>query len=265
MLRERRLNGIPAIDVPTVQRFMAEKRKLELPAQEGEAEYRLRRKEIDKSLLRETTSFMLENCIYPYSVHLPAYQLGDGETASDVIKAIDTIIEAVDPALFVLHVSKPPLLKWGSEVRDILRNLPPDRTIALENVGVDGDKMRFPDRVGPVLSAIGDPPDNLGFCLDITHVVPRNPNRGTIGEKEAEIFSTILAFMDAMGSRLRHMHLSNTRYEGTKRLQHLPFDEGVLDIARIKTELSVRGFGGKCVLEFAHCRVADGIEAWNRS
>ncbi len=263
LLRSRKLNAIPAVEISIITRHMESKQQFRLPDGEGEFELRLKRRDIERSSLAEAVSYLLPQMIYPYSVHLPAYQLGDGETASDLAKALGTIIEAVDPKLFVLHVSKPPLKKWGAEMGAVLRDLPPDVVIALENVGVDKDKMRFPDRVPLVLDSIGAVPENLGFCLDVTHVIPRDQTKGTTEDKEGEIIANVFRFMDAMGARLRHMHLSNTRYEGEKRLQHLPLDDGILDFGRIKRELESRGFSGKCVLEFSHRRVAEGIETWN--
>lgn len=262
-LRSRKLNAIPQIDVYTARKLMDGGKRLSLAGDEGECEFRISRRDTDLALLKETVSYMMESCVYPYSVHLPAYQLGDGERASEVSKALDLIIQAVDPALMVLHVSKPPLKRWGSEMKALLRDVPPDLVIALENVGVDGDKMRFPDRVPLVLDAIGDAPDNLGFCLDVTHVVPRDTTRGDPEAWETEIRETVSGFIGSMGARLRHMHLSNTRYDGEKRLQHLPFDQGFLDMAGIKDELRSSGFSGKCVLEFSHKRVGEGIEEWN--
>ena len=260
-LRERKLIAIPAIDVPSVKSAMGSGQKFSLPRGEGECELRVRRRETDKILLDEIAAFLVENCVYPYSVHLPAFDLGGREAAADVIKSINMIVEAIDPLLFVLHVSGPALDVWGPAFKDVLTDVP--RIIALENVGVRGNRFRFPDRVQAILDSVGEPPENLAFCLDTTHVVPLNAGKGSNDDKEREIIDRVFEFIRVMGSKLKHVHLSNTRYEGERRLQHLPINAGFLDNEQIKQALRFVGFEGRVVLEVPRNSAERGIVEWN--
>jgi sugar phosphate isomerase/epimerase len=261
-LRQRKLVAIPATDVPTVKSAMDSGKAFVLPAKEGECELRVRRKFVDQPMLDDISAFLMENNIYPYSVHLPSYRLGKDEDSAMVIDHINTISDTVDPVLYVLHVSNYPLKKWAQEVGKILFELPRSTIIALENIGVRGSKMRYPERVPIVLDAIGDfPPQNLTFTLDTTHVVPKKP--GSREDMEEEIAAMISSFMSVMGQRLRHIHLSNIRYENDKRLQHLPLDKGFLDIRKIKTELEEAGYEGKVLLELPPTHLEEGIRLWN--
>ena len=260
-LRARKLIALPAIDVPSVREAM-DRKALRLPAGEGECELRVRRKEIDKALLNDVAAFLVEQCIYPYSVHLPAFDLGGRETTADVIRSANMIVEAIDPLLFVLHVSGPVLDVWGPAFKDVLAEVP--RVIALENVGVRGNRFRFPDRVNAILDSVGEPSENLAFCLDTTHVVPLNAGIGSRDDWEKEIIGRVFEFIRVMGSRLKHIHLSNTRYEGERRAQHLPINDGFLDMEQIKNALRFAKFDGKVVLEVPRNSAEAGIGEWNR-
>lgn len=99
--------------------------------------------------------------------------------------------------------------------REVLRSVPEDMTLCLENV-----MEPAPDMLLEIVDAVGDP--RFRLCLDVGHAA-------CMGEDESPE-----RWIRAMGGRIAHVHLHNN--DGVDDL-HWPLGQGVLDMERILSAL----------------------------
>jgi sugar phosphate isomerase/epimerase len=231
-----------------------------------EIELMLFDKRVEYAKMYEAFSRLYEKEARAYSVHLPNFSLNrpKGKQIGPFLRFVENVLEIFNPDVMVFH-------SLYGRPEDLIRNLqaisselPSDKLLVIENLPKMGANLReatqvrgfFPELTRGLLQ------DNLGFCLDITHVpVPEGEDPTAEATK----------FIKAADNHLLHMHISDKRKDGSGAIpggweQHLPLGEGAIDWKALKTHLKATDYPGRVVLEYkldSKHLLGQGAEFWS--
>ncbi len=171
------------------------------------------------------------------AIHAPFLLMTRSVWGTEPVGKIDRALELAEEVGASLVVVHPPY-RWQSRYRAWLRDRLPelsertDVAVAVENMF----PVRVRGRKVGAFHAVRTLEDLEGF----DHVVLDTSHAAVSGLDLFEALSNL-------GSRLRHVHLSNNAGRGWD--SHLPLEEGVLPLDRFLDALAAEGFAGSVSLE----------------
>lgn len=235
------------------------------PGNFDEIELMLFDKNIPVSQMNDVFCSLYDRNVSVYSVHLPNFALNRPRSRQIELfeEFAGNVSEIFHPRVMVIHSLYGGLADLVSNLRKLSGKLPGGVILAIENLPRPRANIQTLQSLRQFFEALAPLPENVGFCLDTTHV-PTPSASGHTGE--------IIKFIRAVPEALVHMHISDKRWDSSFGdgdplgwIQHEPLGKGITDWKRVKMALTGEGYSGRVVLEYglgAKNLLADGAGLW---
>jgi len=201
-------------------------------------------KECDQKLMKDVKEKMDKHEMSAYAVHVPNFRINEDDR--EINRLLDFVLKVnyiFYPKIINMHCQYGNVEKMKENLRIVLQMIPENVVLTIENLTKASANIYSPESAENFFKDMNY--ENLGLCLDISHIQVRN---------EKDHTKDVLEFIERMKNKIKHIHISDVKKIdnkiSSKFIKHQPIGEGIIEWKKVKEKLIEINYNGYATIEY---------------